>query len=53
MNKEFFYHEHGETLGQVAQRGGRWSSLGNIEGQTRQGFQQPDLAAHCREGWAR
>jgi len=37
---------------QVAQRGGRYSIPGNIQGQTGQGSEQPDLVvdvpAHCR-----
>lgn len=51
--RNFFYNDHGETLEQVAQRGGRCPSLGNIQGQTRQGSEKPDLGACCRVGWAR
>jgi len=33
----------GETLVQVAQRGGRWPIPGNIQGQVGQGSEQPAL----------
>ena len=46
------YDEGGETLAQVAQRGGRCPIPGNIQGQVGQDSEQPDLAedvpAHCR-----
>ena len=47
-----FCAEGGETLAQVAQRGGRCPVPGNIQGQVGQGSEQPDLVedvpAHCR-----
>ena len=47
-----FYNEGGETLGQVAQRGGRRPIPGNIQGLAGWGSEQPDLVedvpAHCR-----
>jgi len=47
-----FYSEGGETLGQVARRGGRCPIPGNIEVQVGWGSEQPDLVedvpAHCR-----
>ncbi|KAK4816211.1 LOW QUALITY PROTEIN: hypothetical protein QYF61_013449 [Mycteria americana] len=47
-----FYDEGGETLEQVAQRGGRCPMPGNIQGQVGQGSEQPDLVedipAHCK-----
>ena len=50
--EEIFYNESGETLEQVAQRGGRCPIPGNIQDQAGQGFEQPDLVedvpAHCR-----
>ena len=46
-----FYNEGGETLAQVAQRGGRCPIPGNIQGQVGRGSEQPDLVedvpAHC------
>jgi len=52
IKEELFYHEGGETLAQVAQRGGRCPIPGNIQGQVGQGSEQPDPAedvpAHCR-----
>ena len=39
-----FYDEGGETLAQVAQRGGRCPIPGNIPGQAGRGSEQPDLA---------
>jgi len=51
--EEIFCNEGGETLTQVAQRGGRCPILGNIQGQVGRGSEQPDLVedgpAHCRE----
>ena len=42
----------GETLEQVAQRGGRCSIPGNIQGRVGQGSEHPDVVedvpAHCR-----
>ena len=50
--EEIVYAEGGETLEQVAQRGGRCAIPGNIQGQAGRGFEQPDLVedvpAHCR-----
>jgi len=47
-----FYSEGGETLEQVAQRGARCLTAGNIQGQAGRGSEQPDLLvdvpAHCR-----
>ena len=37
MRKKFFYHESGETLEQVAQRGGRCPITGSVQGQVGQG----------------
>ena len=46
-----FYNEGGETLAQVAQRGGGYPIPGNIQGQAGRGSEQPDLVedvpAHC------
>ena len=46
------YGEGGETLEQVAQRGGRCPIPGKIQGQVGWGSEQPDLVedvpAHCR-----
>jgi len=52
------YIEGGETLAWVAQRGGRCSIPGNIQGQAGWGFEQPglveDVPAHCQVGgWTR
>jgi len=50
--KIFFYDNSGETLAQVAQRGGRCSIPGNIQGQVEWGSEHPDpvadVPAHCR-----
>ena len=50
--EEIFYLEGGETLQQVAQRGGRCSIPGNIQGHVGWGSEQPDVVedvpAHCR-----
>jgi len=50
--EEIFYHEGGETLEQVAQRGGRCPIPGNVQGQIGGGSEQPGLVedgpAHCR-----
>ena len=43
IRKDFFYHEGGETLAQVAQRGGRCPIPGNIQGQAGRGSEQPDV----------
>jgi len=47
-----FYTEGGETLDQVAQRGGRCPIPGNIQGQVGRGSEQLDLveevADQCR-----
>jgi len=52
IRKKFFYHESGETLAQVAQRGGGCPILGNIPGQVGQDSEQPglveDVPAHCK-----
>ena len=37
------YHEGGEALAQVAQRGGRCPIPANIQGQVGRGSEQPDL----------
>jgi len=41
--ENFFYAEGGETLAQVAQRGGRCPIPGHIQGQVGWGSEQPDL----------
>ena len=50
--EEMFYDEGGETLAQVAQRGGRCPIPGNIQGQVGRGSEQPDrvedVPAHGR-----
>jgi len=55
--EEMFYNEGGETLAQVAQRGGRCPIPGNIQGQVGWGSEKPDrvedVPAHCRRGWTR
>jgi len=38
-----FYHEGGETLAQVAQRGSGGPIPGSVQGQAGWGFEQPDL----------
>jgi len=47
-----FYSESGETLAQVARRGGRCPVPGNIPGQVGWGSEHPDpveaVPAHCR-----
>jgi len=47
-----FYTEGGETLAQIAQRGGKSPMPGNIQGQVERGSEQPDLTEevpdHCR-----
>jgi len=52
IRKKFFYHEGGETLEWVAQRGGRCPIPDNIQGQAGRGSEQPglveDVPAHCR-----
>jgi len=53
VRSKFFYNEGGETLAQVAQRGGRWPIPGNIPGQVGWGSELPnpveDVPGHCRE----
>jgi len=55
--EEIFYHEGGETLGQVAQRGGRCPIPGQTEGQAGQGSEHPDPAedvpGSLLGGWTR
>jgi len=50
--EESFYNQSGETLEQVAQRGGRHLIPGNIQRQVGWGSEQPhlveDVPAHCR-----
>jgi len=52
IRKKLFYNEGGETLEQVAQRGGRCFIPRNFQSQVEQGSEQPDLVedvpAHCR-----
>ena len=49
IRKNFFYNEGGETLEQVAQRGGRCPIPGNIVGQVGRGSDLvEDVPAHCR-----
>ena len=38
-----FYSEGGETVAQVAQRGGRCPIPGNVQGQVGRGSEHPDL----------
>ena len=46
------YSEGGETLAQIAQRGGRCPVPGNVQGQDGRGSEHPglveDVPAHCR-----
>jgi len=53
--KEIFYHEGGETLEHVAQRGSGGLIPGNSQGQVGWGPEQPglveDVPAHCRAVW--
>ena len=49
--EEIFYHEGGETLAQVTQRGGRWPIPGNIQGQVARGSEQPDPAEDVPAHW--
>jgi len=49
------YIEDGETLAQVAQRGGRCPVPGNVQGQVGRGSEQPDGVKMSRltaGGWA-
>jgi len=50
--EEIFYNEGGETLEQIAQRGGRCPIPGNIQGLVGQGSEYTDavedVPAHCR-----
>ena len=50
--EEIFYHEGGETLEQVAQRGSGGPVSGNIQGQVGWGSEQAglveDVPTHCR-----
>jgi len=52
IRETFLYDKGGETLDQVAHRGGRCPIPGNIQGQAGHCFEQPDLVedvpAHCR-----
>ena len=53
QGEKFPFHQvNGETLAQVAQRGGRCANPGNVQGQAVRGSEQPDLVedvpAHCR-----
>jgi len=52
IGRNFFYDESGETLAQVAQRGGKCPILGNIQDQVGRGSEQLDqvegVPAHCR-----
>ncbi|KAK4826629.1 hypothetical protein QYF61_010557 [Mycteria americana] len=52
LRKKCFYAEGGETLAQVAQRGGRCPNPGHIQGQVGRGSEQPDpvegVPAHGR-----
>jgi len=54
QRRNSFYAEGGETLAQVAQKGGGFPIPGNVQGQVRQGSEQPDpvedVPAHCRGG---
>lgn len=47
-----FYSEDGDTLEQVAQKGGQYPIAGNIPGQAGQGSKEPDavedVPVHCR-----
>lgn len=57
--EEMFYSEGGETLEQVAQRGGGCPISGNVQGQVGRGSEQPDLddpedvPAHCWGHWTK
>ena len=50
--EDIFYNKGGETLAQIAQRGGRCPIPGNIQIQVGWGSVQPDLVedvpAHCK-----
>jgi len=50
--EDIIYHEGGETLEQVAQRGSGGPTRGNIQGQVGRGSEQPglveDIPARCR-----
>jgi len=48
--EEIFYHEGGETLAHVVQRGCRCPIPGNIQGQVGWGFEQPDLVEDVQAG---
>lgn len=52
IRKMFFYTEGYEILEKVAQRGGRFPTPGNIQGQVEWGSKQcdgvEDVLAHCR-----
>jgi len=45
------YYECGETLAQVAQRGGRCPIPGNIQGRAGQVAEQPDLVEDVPAYW--
>ena len=44
IRKKFFYDKRGETLEQVAQRGGGSRILGDIQGPAGQSSEKPNLA---------
>jgi len=52
IQKRFFYSESGETLAQVAQRGGGYPIPRDIQGQVGWGSEQPDpvedVPVYCR-----
>jgi len=52
FKEDIFYNEGGETLKQVAQRGGQCPIPGNVQGQVGQGSEQhhlvEDVTACCR-----
>jgi len=52
IGKKFFYHEGGEALEQIAQRGSAGPFPGDIQGQVGLGSEQPgvveDVPDHCR-----
>jgi len=51
LQEEIFYNEDGDTLAQVAQRGGRCLVPGNIQGQVGWGSEQPDLVEDVPAHW--
>ena len=46
-----FYSERGETPDQVAQKGGRCPTPGNVRDQIGQGSEQPDQAEDVPAHW--